>query len=83
MLRGVHTKINFSLNLSRVDLKVFPVKEETIAHHLQFFPIFLNTRYFAIDFLESLNFAVEWCEAISVAGVLLLYFRFFKIRLNI
>ena len=83
MLSGVHTKINFSLNLSRVDLKVFPVEEETIAHHLQFFPIFLTNRYFSIDFLKSLKFAVEWCEAISVAGVLLLYFRFLKIRLNV
>ena len=31
MLRGVNTKINFSLNLGRVDLKVAPAKEERIA----------------------------------------------------
>ena len=37
MLRGVHTKINLSLNLSRVDLKVDPAKEEKIANDRQFF----------------------------------------------
>jgi hypothetical protein len=51
MLRGVQTKINFSLNLTRVDLKVFRGKEETIAYHLQFLlnfsdhPLFFN-RFF-------------------------------------
>ena len=40
MLSGVQTKINFSLNLSRVDSKVVPAKLERIAHHLQFFSIF-------------------------------------------
>ena len=36
MLKGVHIKFNFSLNLSRVDLKFLRGKEEIIAYHLQF-----------------------------------------------
>ena len=37
MLRGVYSKINFSFNLFRVDLRIVPVKDEIIAYHLQFF----------------------------------------------
>ena len=44
MLRGVYTKINISLNLSRVDSKVVPVKEERMAYHLQFFSIFSDNQ---------------------------------------
>ena len=53
MLRGVHTKINFSLNLSRVDLKVAPDKKERIACHLQFFPIFFDHPLFFNRFLKK------------------------------
>ena len=70
MLRGAHSKINFSLNLGRVDLKVVPVKEEIVAYHLQFFPNFFELPLF---FNRFLNFAVAWCEAISVAGEGLVY----------
>ena len=56
MLRGAHTKINFSLNLSRVDLKVAPVKKERIAYHLQFFPIFFEQPLFFNQIVKKLKY---------------------------
>ena len=53
MLSGVHTKINFSLKLSMVDLKVDPAKEEKNAYHLQFFPIFFEQPLFFNRFLKK------------------------------
>ena len=46
MLRGVHIKINFSLSLSRVDLKVVPAEEEIVVYHLQFFSNFFERPLF-------------------------------------
>ena len=48
MLRGVHSKINFSLNLVRVDLRIVPVKDEIIVYHVQFEKKL--TTHFLIDF---------------------------------
>ena len=78
MLRGVHSKINFSLNLGRVDLRIVPVKDEIIVYHLQFFRKFFDHPFFLNRFLKMLNFAVARCEAISVAGGGLVYFSLFK-----
>ena len=77
MLRGVHSKINFSLNLLRVDLRIFPVKDEIIAYHLQFFkkisdhPFFLNrflknSQYLSHSWLNSTR-TVTWpCKLIEI-----------------
>jgi hypothetical protein len=53
MLRGVQTKINFSPNLSRVDLKIALDKEERIAYQLQFFMNFSDHPLFSYRFLKK------------------------------
>ena len=56
MLKGVHIKFNFSLNLSREDLKVVPAKEEIIAYHLRFFLNFFEQPLFFYRFLKRLKY---------------------------
>ena len=58
MLRGVHSKINFSLNLVRVDLTIVPVKDEIIVYHLQFFKKNFDNPFFLNRFLES--YGLPW-----------------------
>ena len=57
MLRGVQTKINFSPNLSRVDLKIALDKEERIAYQLQFFLNFFDHPLFSNRFEKKLKIA--------------------------
>ena len=53
MSKGVHIKFNFSLNLSKVDLKFRRGKDETIAYHLHFFSDFFDHPLFFYRFLKS------------------------------
>jgi hypothetical protein len=53
MLRGVHFKFNFSLSLTRVDLKIALGKEERIGYHLQFFLNFFCHPLFSNRFLKK------------------------------
>ena len=56
MLRSVHSKINFSLNLFRVVLRIFPIKDEIIVHHLQIFKRFFDRPLFFNRFFKRLKY---------------------------
>ena len=67
MLRGVHIKINFSLNLGRVGLIVVLWKEVVIAYHLQFF-YFLTP----FSFLRT-TFDGEYCIKLKSNSMYLIF----------